>query len=215
MAQNFGTGGSPSAAVNTYAGQATISTSWARYSVTVAVPSISGKTIGTNNDDHLRINIMLSAGSDFNARSGSLGVQNNTFQIWGVQVEYGSKATPFQTASGGSIQGELAMCQRYYQRWDGNSTTTGIGIGIGQNTTNSQMEIRHKTTMRVAPTAVERSGGNVTDHFSYTVAISSLAFVAATVDTTYFIATTAVGLIISAPNFYQPSSGYFAVSAEL
>jgi hypothetical protein len=113
--QRFGSGGSPSSDVLTYAGQATISTSWARYSITVAVPSLSGKTVGTTlNTSNTIWSFWLSAGTNFNARTGSLGVQNNTFQIWGVQVEAGSVATAFQTATG-TLAGELAACQRYYQ----------------------------------------------------------------------------------------------------
>jgi hypothetical protein len=114
--QLFGSGGSPSSAVTTAGGTATLSTSWARYSVTVSVPSISGKTIGTTaNTSSLGINLWLSAGSDFASRASSIGLQNATFQIWGVQVEQGSTATAFQTATG-TIQGELAACQRYYWR---------------------------------------------------------------------------------------------------
>jgi hypothetical protein len=115
LGQYFGTGGSPSASVNTGTTKKAISTSWARYSFTLTVPSISGKTIGTNNDDCLTTRIWFSAGPDFNSRSDSLGIQNNTFQTWGWQVEAGSVATPFTTASG-SIGGELALCQRYYQK---------------------------------------------------------------------------------------------------
>jgi hypothetical protein len=112
--QAVGTGGSPSGGGQTYAGQVTLSTSWVRYSVTVAVPSLSGATIGTNEDSSLRINLWLSAGSNFNARTNSLGIQNNTIDFWGVQVEAGSVATAFQTATG-TLAGELAACQRYYQ----------------------------------------------------------------------------------------------------
>jgi hypothetical protein len=113
--QVFGSGGSPSATVNTYGGSATLSTSWARYSLTVAIPSISGKTIGTTaNTSSLQLQLWVSAGSDFNSRTGSLGIQSNTFEIWGIQMESGSTATAFQTATG-TIQGELAACQRYYQ----------------------------------------------------------------------------------------------------
>jgi hypothetical protein len=116
VTQSFGSGGSPSANVNTYAGQVTLSTSWTRYSVTVAVPSISGKTIGTTaNTSSLVISLWNTAGSDFNARTGTLGLQDNTFDFWGVQVEAGNVATAFQTATG-TIQGEIALAQRYYEK---------------------------------------------------------------------------------------------------
>jgi hypothetical protein len=116
--QNFGTGGSPSSIVQTYGGQVTLSTSWARYSLTVTMPSISGKTIGTNeNTSYIGFNMWTSAGSGWNARTGSLGIQNNTIDIWGVQAEAGSVATAFQTATG-TLQGELAACQRYYVQFN-------------------------------------------------------------------------------------------------
>jgi hypothetical protein len=128
--QQFGTGGSPSSRVTTYGGQVTLSTSWARYSVTIAVPSIAGKTIGTSGSDYLALDLWVSAGTDFNARTGSLGIQTNTFSIWGVQAEAGSTATPFQTATG-TIQGELAACQRYYTRLNAGNTGIASTFGMG------------------------------------------------------------------------------------
>jgi hypothetical protein len=112
--QYFGAGGSPSANVTTYAGQATLSTSWNRYSVTVAVPSISGKTLGTTaGSSFFELNLWTSAGTDFNARTNSLGIQSTTIDFWGVQVEAGSVATPFEQRPIGT---ELALCQRYYYK---------------------------------------------------------------------------------------------------
>jgi hypothetical protein len=113
LQQYFGTGGSPSTSVNTLAGQATLSTTWVRYTMTVTLPSISGKTIGSNNNDFLGLYFYVSAGSDFNSRTGSLGVQNNTFDFWGVQVEQNYQATPFEQRP---IGVELQLCQRYYEK---------------------------------------------------------------------------------------------------
>lgn len=151
--QVFGTGGSPSAQVNTYAGQSTISTSWARYSLSIAIPSISGKTIGTANDDYLGLQFWFSAGSDFNARTGSLGLQNATIDIWGVQLEAGSTATAFQTATG-TIQGELAACQRYYFRMNGNGSYNPVGFGYSDSTTVARMYVT-TPPMRVLPTSID------------------------------------------------------------
>jgi hypothetical protein len=148
LSQNFGSGGS--ASVNNYGGQVTLSTAWARYSVTIAVPSISGKTIGTSN--FLALNLWVSAGSDFNSRTGSLGIQSNTFDIWGVQLEYGSKATPFQTATG-TIQGELQACRRYLPAY-----VTSSLIGYAYATNGAIYTFSFDTPARTTPTGILVSG---------------------------------------------------------
>lgn len=121
--QQFGTGGSTR--VTTYAGQATLSTSWARYSITATVPSISGKTIGAEN--YLGLGLWTSAGTDFNARTNSLGIQSNTFDFWGVQVEPGTIATPFEQRPIGT---ELALCQRYFYRFSDGGFVTNYAGGL-------------------------------------------------------------------------------------
>lgn len=156
--QNFGSGGSPSAAVQTYAGQVTLSTSWARYSVTVAVPSISGKTLGTTaGTDYLALRLWVSAGSSFNARTGTLGIQTNTFDFWGVQAEAGSVATAF-TLSSGSINGELAACQRYYFRIKATDNSQPFGTGYVATTSTIRTIVPFPVELRAVPTALEQSG---------------------------------------------------------
>jgi hypothetical protein len=63
LAQNFGTGGSPSATVTTSVLSANLTNSWQRFTGTVVVPSVSGKTLGSNGDDYLalRLNMPLNA----------------------------------------------------------------------------------------------------------------------------------------------------------
>jgi hypothetical protein len=112
LLQFFGTGGSPSSSVATYVTKTTLSTSWQKVTATVAVPSITGKTIGDNGDDRLTVAIIFDAGSALNADTNSLGQQSGTFDIAQVQVEQGSVATPFEARP---IGAELALCQRYYQ----------------------------------------------------------------------------------------------------
>jgi len=159
LGQNFGSGGS--ASVFTAISTVTISTSWTRYSITTTVPSISGKTLSSGNDTLLEIFLWMSAGSSFASRASSIGIQNNTFQVWGVQVEAGSVATAFQTATG-TLQGELAACQRYYQRIvDGASQWIGaisyFQAAFIENVT------RFIVQMRTAPSLVITTG---TDYYS-------------------------------------------------
>jgi hypothetical protein len=152
LIQAFGSGGSSN--VTTTATKQAISTSWARYSFTINVPSISGKTIGSP-DGSLSMFIGVSTGSDVTALFDNLGIQTNTFDIWGVQVEAGSVATAFQTATG-TIQGELAACQRYYQIVASGDQKV---IGTGSAYTASQCDINiFFAEMRIAPSLVATSG---------------------------------------------------------
>lgn len=157
--QNFGSGGSPSAEVNTNAGQVTLSTAWARYSVTVANPSISGKTLGTTaGTDYLELRLYVSAGSNFNARTGTLGIQTNTFEIWGVQLESGSVANAYTPATP-NFQTELAACQRYYYRITLPAANTFFNAnGLTTASTTSQVSLQFPVVMRIAPTALEQTG---------------------------------------------------------
>ena len=146
--QNFGSGGS--ASTDTIAGSVTaITSSWVRYSFTVAVPSVSGKTIGAGS--FLDIRIFVVAGSAIADVSG-VGLQDNTFEFWGVQVEAGNQMTPFQTATG-TIQGELAACQRYYQK-----VTNAYGVGSTRTTGKCLFLIPFPVEMRIAPTATYSAG---------------------------------------------------------
>lgn len=132
------------------AGQkATLSTSWARYSFTFTLPSLSGATISAGN--RLEVNIWASAGSDQNTNTASLGIQSNTFDIWGVQLEAGSVATPFRR-NANSIQGELAACQRYYWEIDPTASTTTVATGYSFSATSWRGFFNSPVQMRAAPT---------------------------------------------------------------
>jgi hypothetical protein len=142
--QYFGTGGSPSATVQGTGQAVTLTTSWARYSLTFAVPSISAKTLGTNNDHATYLNFWYSSGATNNGFAGGIGVQSGTVLMWGIQLEIGSVATPLDY--GGSPQQQLAACQRFYQTgWSYWSGYGAASAGIGYN-------LLFPVTMRAAPT---------------------------------------------------------------
>lgn len=219
LQQNFGAGGSPSATVSTPAGAVTLTTSFARYSVTVAVPSISGKTIGsTANTSYLELNLWTSSGATNATRASSIGIQNFTASIWGVQVEYGSKATPFETATG-TIQGELAACQRYYYRNTSGAAYVNMGIGAATSTTASTMDMQFPVTMRIAPTSIDFSTLRLQD-FAAGYAVTTLTI--GTNGTGFqmgeMTANVASGLTSGKVYWIgsnNSSTGYIAFSAEL
>jgi hypothetical protein len=181
--QLFGDGGSPSSPVVLNGQSTTISTSWARYSFTFSIPSIAGKTLGTAGNDSLQLEIWFSSGANDATRAGTPGIQSNTFEVWGVQLEAGSVATAFQTATG-TIQGELAACQRYYARLGG--STQGVAYatfaqGYAHSTTVFRSIIYSPTIMRTAP-SVSLSGSITTS--TQGLSLSGLSGVGGTQTTT-------------------------------
>ena len=100
----------------------TLSTSWQKFSVTVDISSISGKTIGATSNSYLELYLWCSAGTDFDFRSSETGLQTGQFDFALIQLELGETATPFEHRSSGE---ELALCQRYYEIVGMTVTTVG------------------------------------------------------------------------------------------
>ena len=113
----------------------TPTTSWVRYAVTFTVPS-----------DAVGIGVYFAP----------VAVQASGAALWiaGCQWEIGSVATAFSRA-GGTLQGELAACQRYYER----KTTAAYGLyGLSYaNTGNLYVLMPFEVQKRVTPTAMDTS----------------------------------------------------------
>lgn len=157
LVQSFGTGGSPSSSVTGIGvTKVTLSTSWQEITFTTTFPSVSGKTLGSDANNHLQVTIWFDAGSNFNSRADSLGQQSGTFDIAQVQVERGPVATPFERRPIGT---ELALCQRYFCKSYELDTSPGavtdtssvlmIGLGTGSN---HAVPVQFPVTMRDTPT---------------------------------------------------------------
>ncbi len=186
--QGFGTGGTnpvPSTGI-TEIGVTTVAltTSWAKHTVSVAVPSIANKVLGTDGNDFLQLALWLDAGSNFNARTNSLGQQSGTFEFSQVQMEAGSVATEFEPRLVGE---ELALCQRYFQSTGvlaffnvGRFTASG---GAPLNFLHFENEMRASPTLSTTGTFLTTTGyqgtpgfSNITSHgcrISGTVSISA------------------------------------------
>jgi hypothetical protein len=154
LRQVFGTGGSPSATVNTIGAQlVALTASWQRFEAVIAIPGIAGKTLGSNANDQLELTFWLDAGANFDAQSASLGQQSGTFDIAQVQLEPGDTATRFERRSRAA---ELALCERYYQI--AKCTARWRPTAINQNT---ETPIPMRAAMRATPTTTITGGSRL------------------------------------------------------
>jgi hypothetical protein len=101
---------------------------------------MAGKTIGTSS--YLYLIIQLST------------VTNGNLDIWGVQLEAGTVATPFKR-NAPSLQAELAACQRYYYRMNADSVGAIYATGNGTGTTSPEFVSFFPVTMRATPASIE------------------------------------------------------------
>ena len=141
MSQNFGSGGSTAVEIlNNTSYWSVPDSNWNQYTATIAIPSISGKTIGTGS--HLNIVFGSNSGT-----SGGIAYYSE------VQVELGSVATDFEHRGYGE---ELALCQRYFEKLgnpDNSSGSVFFGITSATNATSARgPRIDFKVTKRATPT---------------------------------------------------------------
>jgi hypothetical protein len=147
--QNFGTGGSPSTVVLAQVGDITLTTAWVQQSDTFTMPSISGKTIGSNADNFLFCGIIKQVGSTEAALIGvSATNYAGTVDIADFQLELGSSATKFDRLQEAA---QYLKCQRYYQKFTINGNSS-IGIGRGTGTIVVGEHSPLATEMRAVPT---------------------------------------------------------------
>jgi len=184
---------------------ATLTTTWQRFTVSATIATSATEIV-----PYFSFSPVGTAGT------------NDYYEITGVQLEVSnSVATPFQTASGGSIQNEVAMCERYYFRLTAGTTNYNplTHIGVASSSTDISLTLQPPTTMRTAPTINEYGslsvygGGTLGLGF---LAVSTLTLIRATSGMLELSATVtgaSTGLVYR----LQPNNaaGYIGIGAEL
>ena len=169
----------------------TITTSWARYQGTATLGS-SITQVG--------INLGFTP-------TGTAGA-NDWIEVTGMQLEIGSIATAFQTATG-TIQGELAACQRYLPAIA--ASNGEIYTGQCYSTTAALIPVVFPVTARVAPTGITvNSAGNfrLRSAVATKLTITAINFSTGTVQGATIEGIVAAGLVAgNATNLFNESSG--------
>ena len=129
-AQSFGTGGgSVSTPVYTASALVTLGTTgvWAPFAVVMAVPSVTGKTLGTDGKDNFGISFWTSAGSGLGQ---AIGLQTIGVDLWGIHTRQGTWAAADTSLYRPRDLGtELALCKRYYELVDSGFIGNASGVG--------------------------------------------------------------------------------------
>ena len=188
---------------------------WTQISVTIT-GSTSGTWVSATNGIGLYVGFNLGNGSNFQGTANTwnnsaviqptgatsvVGTSGATFYITGVQLEKGSTATSFDYRPYGT---ELALCQRYYFRFDGGTGLQAVASGsIYGVTTTARVYLKFPTTMRSSPTlsfvGLVCSGGS-NDNSVSTIATQLSGIDSSLIDFTVAAGTIGQGKIVYVAN---------------
>jgi hypothetical protein len=210
MLQDFGSGGSSD--VNSLGVQKfSLTSSWQKFTKTVTLPSISGKTVGTSS--YLACNFWMDAGSSFNSRTDSLGNQSGTFDIAQMQLELGNVATPFEHRSYGE---ELALCQRYFERV-AEPTNSCYSVGTATFANQPRNVLVYKQRKRAIPSISSSAASEFRFQFSSGNATPSAIITAGIGNDSAFLNASGVTISQNTPFILisNSTSSYIDIDSEL
>ena len=174
-----------------------VTTSWVRKTHTFTCPS----TAGSNTFADLTIG------------SAAVNMSGANIYYTMLQLELGSTATDFEHRSYGE---ELALCQRYYQRFGG-AAYVGIASGLSTHLTTSRFTFVNPVQMRTTP-SLSFSSLIATDRTIYDLLITNFSGSVLGAASSYLTCThqgnaiASKGAILAVRN---GTTGYLAFSAEL
>ena len=144
---------------------ATLTTTWQRFSFTATLSSTA-----------TQIGVQLRYTPTGTAST------NDYFEVTGVQIDIGNVALPYRRTNV-TLAGELAACQRYYQRFGNNPSVSSGSAGYNRLTTYSPAFSSTRVyvlcllavPMRANPSALEYSGIRLNDNTNF-YSLTALTF---------------------------------------
>ena len=190
--------------------------------------TIAGDTTGTwltTNGTGFDFNFSLGTGSTYSWTAGVwsssqylsatgavsvVGTNGATFYITGVQLEVGTKATPYEMQI---YSDQLAQCQRYYWKYSSAIAYGPYAMGHGISSTAMRVMLQYPVTMRSTPTLT--TGG--TFIWGYGNSVSAIAAASYTYNT-FSLDCTTTGLTAFGAYMLTDAgsnNSYIAVASEL
>jgi hypothetical protein len=202
--QNFDAVGGFTGAATPINSTVTLTTSWQRFSLTGTVADTSTEL-----------------GVEFGYTPTGTAGANDYFEVTGMMLEAGAQSTPFARA-GGSIGGELALCQRYYFLQGRENNFSQFGSGIAYSTTQAYINVIFPVAMRTVPTSIDfGSLAGQASPAGSTIAINTLTIFGLQSSTkqAVLVPTTASAVFnVAGPGVIcsnNTTSGFLGLSAEL
>jgi hypothetical protein len=199
--QNFITGSYTGSTDLYNATAATLTTTWARYSVSFTVGATATQI-----------------GFYFNHIPVGTAGANDYFEVTGAQLELGTTATDF-AKNGTTAASELAACQRYYYRITGSQFTLVANSACAKASNDSNAFIMFPVPLRVNPISIDSSSLRFSNSADTAYALSSISFNSATASP---FGVTAFGTMSGATAGHfgkwtadNSASGHLGFSAEL
>lgn len=202
LVQNFGSGGS--GAVTTVGAATTTSgTTFQRYSVTFTVPSVTGKTMGTDNTSFVAVQFLLPITQTF------------TVQFADIQLEAGFTPTAYRRRT---FDQELLDVEYFHTRLNGGAETPASCLLQCTTTTTCTGVLPYPRVMRVAPTITNSTASNfnVTQANGTNQALTAISFTSIGTLTTKVTGVVAANLVAgNATQLIGQSGTFIDLSSEL
>jgi hypothetical protein len=180
---------------------ATLTTTWQRFSYTGTVATTATELV-----------------TYFSSNPTGTAGANDYYEITGVQLDIGSVALPFRTYAG-TIQGELAACQRYYWRENLSTFVGSATNGFSTSTTAFNLATRNPVAMRTGSTTPDYSSLRIVDTANSAYTVTNVVSLSGNAERILSneVTVTVSGATAGRWGYLQgnASTGYLGFSAEL